>query len=338
MPIFVVSIMAHDEKRTKEAFMKQSEQIIQIQAARYNEKDQEQKERLRMRLFEHLNNEPVVRNWFHRTEASGIIASGEHMRYVHYMYVDQSFNQNFNQFVQEGQWFNPLKTNECIIGTELSKRLWRDSGVQAQLLLNNKQCNVIGTTEIFPYWVVLLHQTDENWSGFSKFYVRLNDSHAVGQVISSIKQLSLNLEVESVDLLNKEYLDGQHANYRLMLLITLSVFVYAIINISNVIKFMLDERKGRYGIQIAMGSTKASIVLEFFIELLMITSISLIAVLGILHFNTPLIERFIISIQIDGWVVASTIVTNIIICGFLSILYLRRILSKDVISLMRGDR
>lgn len=338
MPIFVVSIMAHDEKQTKAAFMKHSEQIIQIQGTQFDLEDLKQKEKARVILFEQLNADSAVQDVFHKTETFGVLAYGTYMRYLQYLYVDESFNQNYNQFVQEGRWFNPLRKDECIVGTELSQKLWRAAGVYDQLFINNKQCSIIGTTAIFPNRVVMLHHSDEDWRGFSTFYVKVNEGQSVEQVTTSLKQLNPSLELQRMDYINKEYLAGQRTNHSLLLLITLSIFVYAIINISNVIKFMLDERRSRYGIQIAMGSTKKTIILEFFIELLLITSVSLIAVLGILYFNEHLIEKYIISIRIDGWVVVATFLTNVMICGLLSTLYLKKILSNDVVSLIRGDR
>lgn len=338
MPIFVVSIMAYDEKQAKASFMNHSEQIIKITGNQYIMEDLQQKENARIKLYDQINTIPAVQNVFHKTEAFGIIAYGTHMRHGQYMYVDEWFHSNFKQFVEEGRWFDPSRNDECIVGTELYNKLWRASGDQDQLFINNKQCSIIGKTSIFRNQVVMLHQADEDWRGFTTFYVKVDDSGSVEQVLSSLEHLDPAFDLERLHLVNKDYLAGQRTNNSLLLLITLSVFVYSIINISNVIKFMLDERRERYGIQIAMGSTKVNIIFEFFIELLLLTSVSLIAVLGILYFNVHLIAKYIITIRVDGLVIAATVLANVMICGMLSMLYLRKILSNNVVSLIRGDR
>ncbi|WP_128658110.1 ABC transporter permease [Paenibacillus sp. 598K] len=338
MPTFVLAIMAHDEKQTKDAFMQHSEQIIQIEGFSFSPENMGQLAEARILLNDRLNQDSAVQNVFFKTENSGILASGTHMRYIRYVYVSQAFDQNFKQFLQEGRWFDSSRNNECVVGTDLINKLQRASGVQEQLYINNKPCTIIGTTAVFPNRVVMLHQAEENWRGYSQFYVRMKDSHSVEQMISSLKELPLNVELEKMSVINNNYLAGQRVNYSLLLLITLSVFVYSLINISNVIKFMLDERRSRYGIQLATGSTKGNIILEFFIELLLITSISLSAVLGILFLSSPFVGKYILPIRIDGWVVAATFSMNFILCGLLSLLYLKKVLSQDIISLIRGSR
>lgn len=317
--------------------MKESERIARVEMAA-SEVERSRKAAASHELLAKLQKDSAVETVSYKTEHSGVIGSEASLRYAHFVYVDERFDQNYKKFVREGRWFDPAREDECIVGIGLSYKLWKSSSIGRSLYVNGQACSVIGLTDIFENRVVMLHHGSEDWNGSTQFFAKTKESGTINRVISNIEHEAGSYEAERLDRINKKYLQGQRVNFSLLLLITMSVFLYAMINIGNVIGFMLDDRKERYGIKLAMGCTKRGIYTEFFAELLFITSFSVMAIYLTFAFGEGMIERYITAIRIDIPIILITLACNTVICAMLSLIYMRRMFTYDVITLIRGNK
>lgn len=330
MPLFVVLMIYHDEIQTKQSFMEQANQIVRVDTSLSMENA--------VQSIEQWKENETVEQVFYKTEHSGVISSEKTTRFGYYVYVDPYFHNNYKQFLQTGRWFNAMEKNECIISRDLSFKMFDAEAVSGEIYINGEVCTVVGTTKIFNNRVIKLHNSDQAWDGYTQFFVKLNHSDVMEQMIAEVKSTLAGATIQPLKSINDQYAKGQRINFGLLLLITLSVFIYAIITISNVIHFMLSDRMYRYGINLALGCKKSKLYMEYFLELLFVTSLSLIVALVTLLLAESSIEKYLAPIRIDGIVVVILFLCNMIVCLLLSFVYLRKILSPDIISLIRGKK
>lgn len=341
LPTIILTAAYHEITQLNHSFMNDSERIIRVedqtQMIPDSELDSSSAISDRELLHQLLSLGNAVEQVFYKSEKLTYLSDNKQYRSTQIVYVNDLFKDNYPNFVKRGNWFQSTEFNECIIGTNLARKLWQGSGINREIRVGGSSCTVIGETDVFDSKVVMRDQEKEDMGGLTQFFVKLKDEQEADAVVSSIHQLGRQYKIDSVQNLNQDQLDQAYEAFMLLLLLSLIVLLYSLLNISNTIGLMLNERRRKYGIQMALGSRRRGLFFEFYFELLMITSFSVILVYFLLYFGEPIIEHYLFLIRINGFILFVLSIFNMGLCVILGMIFTKRILRSNVVQLIRGS-
>lgn len=138
-----------------------------------------------------------------------------------------------------------------------------------------------------------------------------------------------------MDIVHRQSLQHMYAGFSVIVLLSFVTLFYALLNIGNVIGLMQSERRTKYGVQLALGASKRTILGEFFGEMMIITTVAALLVFIALKMGQPIIERYLFSIRLDYTVMLFATVANTAICGILGLIFIRRIWKTSIVRLIR---
>lgn len=343
LPTLILSGTYHEITQLRHSFMKDSNRILQVedQTRMFPQLAREKSARMSDKeLLQQLSDlDDAVEQVFYISEQTSYLSYNKQYRNVNISYVNDEIQDQFSTFVKRGEWFHSAVSNECIIGTRLSRKLWQGSGINKEIRIGGTTCTIIGETDVLDYRVVKKDQWNKDnndISGLTRFFVKLKEGVALDAVISKIHKLGGQYRVEPVKELNQHQLEYAYGAFSILLLLSLIALLYALLNIGNVISLLLNERRRKYGVQMALGSGRRGLFFEFYMELLMITSFSVVLVYFLIYFGKPIIEHYLFLIRINGYILFSVLTFNIGLCAILGMILTRKILKSDVVPLIRG--
>lgn len=279
---------------------------------------------------------PLIEQVTHRTEGSGTLSTGDRIRMIHVNYVPENYVLFFDRLLSGGRWLSRDGKGECVMGTALSSYFFSDSSLHRQVRFKGKPCTVVGETQVFSNYLLL---PEEEWSGGEGnkvYYIKVKEEADVEEVMDRMAGISPDLVIETMEAQNRRLLSGAVQVFAVLFLLSLIALLYALFNIWNTIRLMIEERKGKYGIQRSLGASRFDLWLEFFFELLFITIISLLFLFGLMFLLEPIVERDIVPMKIDGFVIGIVFSLNLFIVSLIGFLALRRQLKQTIVALIRG--
>ncbi len=180
--------------------------------------------------------------------------------------------------------------------------------------------------EVFKYTA---SKTVMNWTSVSAFplYIKLNSSEDLGEVVAKM-EVALNPHrpndrvklVPLTDIYFSELSNGyfgkkgEESNTKMYLVIAFVILGIAIINYMNMATARQSKRAKEVGIRKTVGGHRIQIARQFFVESLVVTSISLLVAICLTEMALPILSTFI---GINLSIAYESVTTYIILVGFI---------------------
>jgi len=279
------------------------------------------------------NLDPAVESVSRRSEYSGILHDGRKYRFVYILTVDPSYIDLFRRYIRLGGV--PDGGRACIVGTALAMEMWGGSGIGREIRAGTAACTVTGETDVHARRVIVV-ETEETYRGWTQFFVKAKDPGDADRILAKIRETAGgHWKAERMDVVERRERARARGAYAAAVLVSLATLLYALLNIGNVMGLMMRERRRKHGIQLALGARPRTIRAEYFGELLLMTTASLVMVFAALKTAQPLVERHLFSMRLDPAVLLSVFAFNLLICATASVVLVRRIRRPGIIRLIR---
>lgn len=339
LPVAILSASNYELYKIKNQMMTDADRIIRLEMQTLipsaNTGRQEQL-MFEIELFRQLQAlDSSIESVSFKSEFSSVLFDGHQYRYVNVVTIDPSFTDHFRRFVKRGEGFHDGDTGKCIIGSTLSRQLWNGSSINKVIQVGGMTCTIAGETDLFDKFVVLKETGQKNLKGKTHFFVKVKDAHDVDTVLAKIHQMNGQWRTDRMDIVHRQSLQHMYAGFSVIVLLSFVTLFYALLNIGYVIGLMQSERRTKYGVQLALGASKRTILGEFFGEMMIITTIAALLVFIALKMGQPIIERYLFSIRLDYTVMLFATVANTAICGILGLIFIRRIWKTSIVRLIR---
>lgn len=337
LPVIILCTAYQEMTALQHSFMHDSDRIIRVALPIEQTNDLG----LRNTTYDELSQQLIelddqIEQVYVQSQFGSFVTDGVEYRTVQLFYLDEAITELYPQFVTLGEWFHEKPANKCIIGTALARRLWHSEGINKDIRIHGKPCTIIGETDIFQNGVVKLVDAQERIIGQTNFYLKLKQSSNMDTVLASIRQHNGPFQAYPVDQLNQDQWGQAFGAFSVLLSLSLVVLIYALANIGNVIGLLLQERRKKLGIQLALGSKRRSLLLEFYVELVLMTSSSVLLVYLLISISEPWIEHFLFPIRINGFILLILLLFNLVLCLILGLWFMKKNLTSNIVPLIRG--
>jgi len=275
-----------------------------------------------------------------------IIVGDKACSYSDVFYVDGYYGKMFGSERDNIIFFTPeeIENSEmlCVLGNNAAKELNLKQNdtiningfnlTVKEIVRKGKLSNFIyipiTCEQVIPSRVVPTH--------YVSFKMNLDKIDSLNKLLDYIKKEIGDFEAYCGAEVYSDEVKGTFTSYILLLLLSSSVLVYALVNIISMIFYKFDISQYRFGVEISLGATKRSIFLQCFIELFLISLCSSVIVLSIVPAIQKGASAIIEPIQFHYSVAIFLIIIVLMVSGILSMFLLKRIFKISISEILRS--
>lgn len=288
-------------------------------------------------LLERLKSlDPSIEQVSYRAEIWTVLSYQDQIRYTYVLHVDRDFDRHFKKFLSSGSWHTDWPAlAECVLGSRLAKQLVGKNAVGRRIAVAGESCLVVGVTDLFPDRAIVIDEEGAPLKGVVYYYVRLKDKEAFEPIRAKILHLKSDLLIEPATAETRRAVNELYRMGSIAFIFSIPCLIYFIINSMNIIYLLFLHRKGKMGVQLALGARRRDLYAEMFSELLAVTTVSMVVVFAVLALVGPVAALYLRPIRIDAAVVTAVLALHVALCALLAALFTRPLPRRELVGLIR---
>lgn len=281
--------------------------------------------------------------------AEGFITaiSGEAFSIAKFIAIDHGYDTLFKTFVNNGTWLSKDNydnlDNKCVIGRRIGRKLCGRDILGKTVNINGENFEIIGVTDNFEWSGSILFPLaafearvfkPENYD----YYIHISSnigSDTWAEFCRLITTRYGNCSISFLYDLIKEEMNETSGQIAFILLISLVVLAYSMINIVTVIFLKVDDTRRRIAVYTAFGATRGDIFLQNLFEMLLLSLSGIILVIASMPLVSFAFNRLSLGIKTDWQVILQLAAISIALSISLSLGLVSRILKKSIAETFR---
>jgi hypothetical protein len=281
-------------------------------------------------LYDRLRGlDPSVESVSRRSVYAGVLHDGGGWRHALIQSVDPSYIGLFRAYIRRGGASDGGRT--CIAGIRPALDWWGGSGIGREIRVGADGCTVTGETEVDDRHLTVVEE-DGTFRGWTQLFVKVKESGDVDGILEKIRLAAgEDWRVERMDEAQRRERTQLMEVYAFVIAVALIALLWSLLNIGSTMALLMRERRKKHGIGLAIGARPRIIRAEAFLELLAVSTVSLIAVFAVLKAARPVVTRYLFPVHPDPAVMLTVFALHLLVCAAAGFALTRRYRKPGII-------